>query len=129
MPEALLPGQPICATASVVVAESIAVLLRTLHANQSWNSVINSAVIDRLQHVDSLANLLSHQCHDGVSMEADKLITGSDVADADSFDKTVTVRDDVIETVDKKYTVSGTFVSSAIYVMSFLFILMAMISL
>jgi len=109
MPEALLPGEPHCATASVVIAESVASLLRTLHADLSWNSIVSAAVIDRLQHVDSLADLLSHECRDSVSRESDKWTAGDDVADADRSDKTVTVKDDVIETVGKKEMPSGTF--------------------
>jgi len=111
MPEALLPGQPHCATASVVIAESICSLLRTLHANKSWNSTVSSAIIDRLQHVDSLANLLSNQCHDGTSEESDKSTAGLVIALADSCDKTVTISDDIIETVGEKDALSGKFIN------------------
>ena len=109
MPEALLPGEPHCAPASVVITESVSSLLRTLYADQSWNSVVSSAVVDRLQYVDSLANLLSHECRDSVSREADKLIAGDDVVDVESSDKTASVRDDVIETAAEKDAPSGTF--------------------
>ena len=110
MPEALLPGQPHCATASVVIAESICSLLRTLHANKSWNSTISSAIIDRLQHVDSLANLLSNHCHDRPSEEPDKSPAGHVIALADSSDKADTVSDDIIETVGEKDALSGKFI-------------------
>ena len=109
MPEALHPGEPHCATSCVVIAESIGTLLRTLHADQSWNSVVSSAIIDRLQHVDSLTNLLSHQCHESVGGESDVLNADNDVLDADSCDKTVTVTDDVIETVSRKDGPPGRF--------------------
>jgi len=109
MPEALLPGEPHCAAASVVIVESVASLLRTLHANQSWNCVVSSAVVDQLQHVDSLANLLSRQCRNSVGRKSDKSTAGDDSVDTDSSDKTVTVSDDVIEIVSKKDPTSGTF--------------------
>jgi len=109
MPEALLPGDPHCATASVVIAESVSSLLRMLHADHSWNSTVSSAIIDRLQHVDSLANLLSHQCRDTVSCESDKLTAGHDVTGPDSCEKTDTVGDDIIETVGEKDALSGKF--------------------
>ena len=96
MPESLLPGQPHCATAPVVIAESVSSLLRTLHADDSWSSVVSSAVVDRLHLVDSLADLLSHQCRDSVGVDSCKLVAGD--ADPDSADKAVNVSDDVIET-------------------------------
>jgi len=109
MPEALLPGEPHCAPASTVITESVSSLLRTLYADQSWNSAVSSAIVDRLQHVDSLANLLSHECRDSVSSETDKLIGGDDIVDVESSDKTASVRDDVIETAGKKHAPLGTF--------------------
>lgn len=109
MPEALLPGEPHCATGSVVIAESVSSLLRVLYADPSWNSAVSSAIVDRLQHVDSLANLLSHECRDSVSAESDKFSAGHNIVDADSCDKTVTVDNDVIETVAEKDALSGKF--------------------
>jgi len=108
MPESLLPGEPHCATAPVVVAESIASLLRTLHADDSWNFVVSAAVVDRLQHVESLTSLLLQESGDSVGRESDKPTAGDDVSDVDRLDKTVTVvGDDVIETVSKKDMLSG----------------------
>jgi len=110
MPEALLPGEPYCAPASVVIAESVSSLLRTLHAaDQAWNVAVSSAVIDRLQHVDSLTALLSRDtvsC-DTVGGDSDRLTSRDDVTDADSCDKAVTVSDDVIETVGEKDALTG----------------------
>jgi len=90
-----------------VITESVSSLLRTLYADQSWNSTVSSAIVDRLQHVDSLANLLSHECRDSVSSETDKFITGNDVMDVETSDKTASVRDDVIETAGEKNAPSG----------------------
>jgi len=107
MPESLLPGEPHCCTTPVVIAESVASLLRTLHSSESWNAVVNSAVVDRLQLVDSLTDLLSRHGHDSVSVESDQLVTGDDVTDTD---KTAIAGDDVIdsETVGKKDSPLGT---------------------
>jgi len=96
MPESLLPGEPHCAPAPVVIAETVASLLRTLHADELWNSVISLAVTDRLQLVDSLTDLMSRQCRDSVSVDSYRLTAGD--TDADSTDKTVIVGDDIIET-------------------------------
>jgi len=96
MPESLLAGEPHCAPSPVVIAESVSGLLRTLHASESWNAVVSSAVIDRLQLVDSLTDLLS-QCRDSVSVDSCKLVTGDTDADGTS-DKTVHISDDVIDT-------------------------------
>ena len=96
MPESLLPGEPHCAPVPVVIAESVAGLLRTLHASESWNSIVSAAVTDRLQLIDSLADLLSHQGRDSVSGDSYKLVAGD--ADLDDTDKMIDTSDDVIDT-------------------------------
>ena len=101
VPESLHPGEPHCASAAVVISEFIAALLRTLHADRVWNPAVNSAIVDRLQHVDSLSDLLSHaRCRgDSVVRDSVKLVPDRD---ADCVEKTVSVGDEVIETVGRK---------------------------
>jgi len=95
MLDSLLPGEPHAAPSPAVMAESVAALLRSLHhSSDQWSSVVSSAVTDRLALVDSLVEVMSHQCRsDSVSVDSCQLVTGD--TDSDSADKAVT---DVIDT-------------------------------
>ena len=95
MLDSLLPGEPHAAPSPAVMAESVAGLLRSLHhSSDRWSSVVSSAVTDRLALVDSLVEVMSHQCRsDSVSVDSCQLVTGD--TDSDSADKAVT---DVIDT-------------------------------
>lgn len=59
LPETMLPGDPHCAPAHVVMAESLAGVLRSLHRNDSWNGTVNAAMLSRLALVRRLVDQMS----------------------------------------------------------------------
>ena|SRR6218665_455579 len=59
LPETMLPGDPHCAPAHVVMAESLAGVLRSLHRNDSWNGTVNAAILSRLALVRQLVDQMS----------------------------------------------------------------------
>ncbi|ELU01327.1 hypothetical protein CAPTEDRAFT_215878, partial [Capitella teleta] len=58
-PPPLLPGDPHCAPFHAVKSEALCNLLRLLHSQKAWNSVVNEALLSRLQPAGRLADRLS----------------------------------------------------------------------
>lgn len=81
MPEMMLPGDPLCAPAHIVMAESLAGVLRALHRKDSWNGTVNAALLSRLALVRRLVDRMSledekrskQDAEDGAGIKEDKL--------------------------------------------------------
>lgn len=54
----LLPGDPLCAPATTAMVEASISLLRTLHKNENWMSIINDMVIKQMGKINKFEALV-----------------------------------------------------------------------
>lgn len=53
----LLPGDPVCAPAMVVMAEAFTSMLKNLHKNRAWTDIINNKITAQLDKVNEMKTL------------------------------------------------------------------------
>ena len=52
----LLPGDPVCAPAMVVMSEALISLLKNLHKNRAWTDVISEKITTQMDKVKKLSH-------------------------------------------------------------------------
>ncbi|XP_077870271.1 putative E3 ubiquitin-protein ligase HERC1 [Saccoglossus kowalevskii] len=136
-PRDLLPGDPLCAPLSAVIAEANVALIRLLHRNGNWTQAINKCILERFSSIKKITELLEGKAddvknnkkddteestkedkdgkltkHENVSEDKlqEILQTESEQKDSDKPDDTVTAddkSDDVVETEKEEVTLNS----------------------